>query len=266
MIRPLYASELAAQALNLEPQGTPHSGQDTCCAMCACSIRVGELSAKLRPSQTFTDWANLTPSEHLCGWCSVSTEQVNMRPLQRAVITRDGVYPISTDDHRAWFLLTPPEPPYAVVISNRSVMGTFHLHWRTPVTLDNNLILVRADDQLLHIRRPVLLAAISDAQELATLMHQARAAKNSRTAQTSTARHPFVSLDRSLSDTRHGRLRDDALAAGVHRPELIARLRQLTAGELWALATLAKANTPTPTKPEIITSPKPRLIKTETNK
>lgn len=256
MIRPIYASELAAQALNLAPQGTPHAGEDTCCAMCARSIRVGDLSAKLRPSQSFTDWPSLTPSRHLCGWCDVTTEQVNIRPLQRAVITSDGVYPLSTDDSRAWFLLTPPKPPYVVVISNRSVLGAFHLHWRTPVTLDNNLILVRADDQLLSIRRPVLFKAMEDSLELATLMHQARAEKKSRAALNTGARHPFIALDRSLSDPRHGRLREDALAAGAHRPELIARLRQLSQGELWALATLIKANAPVPTKPGLITSPK----------
>lgn len=259
MNRPLYASEIAAQALNLSPRGTLHAGEDTCCAMCERAISVGDLSAKLRPSQSFTDWPSLSPSKHLCGWCDVTTEQINMRPLQRAVITGEGVYPLNTDDSRAWLLLTPPKPPYVVVISNRSVLGTFHLHWRTPVTLDNNLILVRTDDQLLRIRRPVLVQAMADSQELATLMHQARAEKKSRKALNTGARHPFLALDRSLSDPRHGRLLEDAVAAGAHRPELLARLSQLSQGELWALATLMKANTPVATKPELITSPKNKI-------
>lgn len=249
----LYTSEIAAQALRLEPQGTPHVGAATCCAMCARPILPGDLSVKFKPSHTFTDWLNLTPSDHLCGWCEVTTIQANMRPLQRGVITPDGVYPIGKDDNRAWFLLTPPQPPYAVVVSNRSATSTFHLHWRTPVTLSNELVLVRVDDQVLRIRRKLLLGALAACQEVATLMHAHRAATK-KNAGTGAARHPFSSLDRSLSDSRHGRLRDDALAAAAGRTDLLEPLHRLGQGELWALATLAKANPPTPTKPELITS------------
>lgn len=254
-MRPLYTSEIAAQALRQLPQGTPHVGAATCCAMCGREILPGDLSAKFKPSQTFTDWLNLSPSEHLCGWCEVTTVQANMRPLQRAVVTPEGVYPIGKDDNRAWFLLTPPEPPYSVVVSNRSATATFHLHWRTPVTLSNNLVLVRVDDQVLRIRRQLLLEALDVCQEVATLMHAHRAAtmKNPGNA---VARHPFSSLDRSLADARHGRIREDARTAAAGRPELLRVLENLAQGELWALATLAKANKPTPTKPELITSPK----------
>jgi len=257
-MKQLYTSELAAQGMNLAPKGTPHTGEATCCAMCSRPILPGDISAPLDPSQSFTDWMSLTPSEHLCGWCEVTSQQVNLRALQRSVITKDGIYPIGEDAHRAWFLLTPPEPPYAVVVSNSQI--TYHLHWTVPVTLSNDLVVARVDDRIVTIRRAVLMQALEDCQEAASLLHAYTAAtKKSRKPPRNTAHHPFVFLDRSLTNPSHGALRPGLEEALAHRPDLLSRLSQLSVGELWALATLLKEKMPTPVKPELITStPKPK--------
>ena len=258
----LYTSELAAQALRLAPEGQPYTGEPTVCAMCSRPILPGDLAQALKPSKSFTDWLNLTPSRHQCGWCAVTTQQSNMRPLQRAVITRDGVYPIGKDDHRAWFLLTPPEPPYAVVVSTGAPTSAFHLHWRTPITLSNDYVVVKLHDTVSTIRRPVLMAALKQCEELAALDLAAAPPKRHSKVIPTPRRHAFVALDRNLESPNHGKVRDSAITAAraAGRDDLINAMANLSPGELWALATLAKANAPTPTQPDLITSATARVV------
>lgn len=254
----VYASELAAHALRLRPEGETHTAGKTACAMCGRPIPNGDRSSRLTPSKSFTDWLSLTPSGHICGWCASTSQQVNMRALQRAVITRDGVYPIGKDDHRAWFFLTPPEPPYAVVVSTGAATAAFHLHWRTPVTLSNELVLVRVHDVVSTIRRGVLMKALGQCEELAAI-EEAAAPPKRRTVQAGPPRrHAFISLSRDLENPNHGKLRESAVKAAraAGRDDLLLAMSQLTPGELWALATLAKANAPNPTKPDLITGTK----------
>lgn len=261
----IYTSELASSALRLAPTGSPYRGQATSCAMCQRPISDGQLCEPLSPSKMFTDWLALSPSRHICGWCAVTSVQAHMRPLQRSVICSDGVYPIGKDDYRAWFLLTPPEPPYAVVVSTGAPTSVLHLHWRTPVTLSNELVVLRIDEMITSIRRPVLQAALLACEEMARLMLEARPAGFKGAPRSSPPRHPFVALDRGLSDPGHGRLRDDAIEISRRhgRQDLVITLQQLSPGELWALATLAKAKTATPTRPVAITSPKQATSSTE---
>lgn len=178
-----------------------------------------------------------------------------MRELQRAVITTLGIYSISTDDARAWFLLTPPEPPFVAVLQTRSPTSTFHLHWRTPVTIDKALLHIRVDDRLLQIRTETLYKAVEDCQIVADAMQALRPAAKKRDV----LHHPFLFLDRALTDSSHGNLHHDANAlledpsTSKNIINALGRLQQLTTGELWGLATLAKAKLPLPTKPPCVT-------------
>lgn len=214
--------------------------------MCGRPIGDGDLAQPLTTGAAFTSFMALTPSAHTCGWCASTRDQRVMRHLQRTVITERGCYPIGSDDARAWLLLSPPEPPLAIVINQSSALATFHLHWRTPVTIDANLLVVRVEERVLHIRRPVLLEALGWAQELATAMDKLIPVKKRKT---NARHHPFVSLDRRIEAPGHGALSPHALALSQTHPSLVDRLDRLWPGELWALATLAKANPPTPTPP-----------------
>ncbi|MBL8511959.1 MAG: hypothetical protein JNM52_09970 [Betaproteobacteria bacterium] len=205
---------------------------------------------------TFTDFAALVAGQKLCcGWCEATRDQSVMRELQRSVITSHGVYSIATDDARAWFLLTPPPPPFVAVLQTRSPTATFHLHWKTPVTLDQDLLQVRVDDRLLVIRRQVLMKALNDCQTVADEMQARRQVAKRREA----LHHPYLSLDRNLTGTSHGVLHPEAVAladakdCSVGVIAALNRLSTLLPGELWALATLAKANPPIPTRPPLIT-------------
>ena len=242
----MRATQLALEALGGARVGTPWRIA-TRCACCGAPIAEGDLAVPTSFGNNFTDDLSLaTRSGVVCGACAPFLTIGPMRALQKVVVTRDGAYPLAKDVHRAWFFLTPPEPPYVAVVSDSMLQ---HLVWRTPVTLSNDLQIVRLGQRLLTIRRPVLLAALDWAREamLATLEPGQPAPENF-------ARHPYVSLDREMTGTAHARIRNDVAAAPRAAPWL-AKLRELTPGETWALATLAKRAGVTPEQPERLPSP-----------
>lgn len=248
----ISASHLARRALGLDPVGFAHESDPTRCALCRQPINPGDLAGPVEFSAAFTDWASVGDTGRACGDCNATTPQPILRNLQRVVITANGLYPIGTDDNRAWFLLTPPEPPFAAVVSTRSATAAFHLHWKAPVTIDRQFISVQVDDQALHIRHPVLLAALAACQRVADGLQAIRPESRRRES----LRHPFVALDRSTGEPAHGVLHPDVATLGPEHDADVSLLRRLWPGELWALATLAKANAPTPTRPDLITAPK----------
>lgn len=253
----VYSSDLAVQALKLPLDGAPWPKADTRCACCGKPILKGDLAVrdKDRFGQSFTDGPFLAArgSGAVCGACSAIMNAKPLMALQHAVITADGAYSIRKDIHRAWFLLTPPAPPYVAVVSDTKQA---HLIWKTPPTLDNNLMIVRLGQRLLRIRRPVLMQALHDCQLAADALN-ALATEKTRGRPAEGLRHPFVYLGRELDDPRHGLIRSDlerapAAAPGTPVGQALQRLRQLTIGELWALATLAKRKVEEPTQPDPI--------------
>ncbi len=245
----MYASELAASALQLQPVGTPHSGPDCVCAMCQRTIKTGEISQKMELKRTFMDFGHLAISDMLCGFCAATSNQTAMRELQRSVICEDGIYNLNTDDARAWFWLTPPPPPYAVVI-NHNTMGAFHYYWRTPVTLDNRLVSVNVDGTVYQVRRPVVLRAIETATRV---LH----AYNSNSGKKKQLKSAFIMLARapgSKPGAVNGHINADLRAFGVANPTHhadIEFLNTLGTGELIALSPFLKQAPAAPTQPEL---------------
>ncbi len=246
----MYTSELAASALHLAPEGLPHEGPDCVCAMCQRPLSAGHLSKKKELSRSFMDFGHLAKSDFVCGYCAVTANQVAMRELQRSVICREGIYNLNTDDARAWFWLTPPTPPFAVVI-NHNTMGAFHYYWRTPVTLDVRVVNMNVDGVVYQVRRSAVLEAMEIADKL-LLAYNTMAGKKKE------LKSPFVMLARdpgSKPKSANGRLNPDLLAfANVHRQFLpdIEILDSLGTGELIALSPFLKQKPATPVQPELI--------------
>jgi CRISPR type IV-associated protein Csf1 len=221
--------------------------------MCGRPIAAVDIASRVDFSPSFTDYPAVGMSGFLCGWCKTTSAQGVNRELQRAVATGAGVFSLNKDEHRTWFLLTPPEPPFVAVVStSKNFFVAMHLHWRTPVTLDKRLLYVRVGDKVYQIRHPLLLQAIEWSKEVADAVQARRPAAKRKVS----LNHPFVLLERTADRAGHGvllpeaiALRDDpALAPAIHG------LRHLGAGELWALATLSKAQPVPPVCPEPVTS------------
>lgn len=257
----LYASDLAVSALGLKPEGAPWAREATHCACCGRPILPGDKAVRDsdRFGPSFTDGPSLAckGSGAVCGACSTIMNAAPLRALQCAVITEREAYPIGKDVNRSWFLLEPPEPPYVVVVSDTNQA---HLVWRTPVTVDNNLVVVRLGARLMRIRRAILEQAVKDCLTAANAVNERRessAAKGRKATVIEGLRHPFVRLSRELDDARHGVLRHEVAAAAESEPEsavgsAVRRLLALGTGELWALATLVKRKPAEPERPEPI--------------
>jgi len=189
-------------------------------------IATGDLCQRFAPQATFMNNAELAArsSPVISGYAAALWTAPVMVRTQQVVMTRDAVYPIRKDVHRAWLFLTPPEPPFLAVCSDSMRQ---HLIWRTPVQWSTCAFTVRVGNRLHRIRPQYL--------------HDMLARFNTW------GERYITTLDRDLSKLWHGQLHADAPA------EARSALMRLTTGELWALATLAKRNTPVPEQPEPIT-------------
>ncbi|MFG1187906.1 type IV CRISPR-associated protein Csf1 [Xanthobacter aminoxidans] len=264
----IYPSDIALAGGGLSAVGSPWNDASVC-ACCGKPIAAGDLAVPSPFGPTFTDDLSLAArSGVVCGACAVLLGAGALKLFQKAVVTRDGIFPLAKDAHRAWLFLTPPEPPFVAVVSTTMQQ---HLIWRTPVTVSKDLLIVRLGQRIMRIRRPVLLAAIEWCEQAGVAFQVAVAAQSAAQAASSAAEvpaggkrprkptkaqqaaelappHPFVELDREASSLRHGVIRSDMEAVPEARPYL-ARLRALNPGELWALASLVKRNRPTPEQP-----------------
>lgn len=231
--------------------------------MCQRPIKPGDLSSRHKDvmPRTFMDFGSMTESDYICGFCRATSVQTVMRSLQRACITAKGVYNLNLDANRAWLILTPPEPPFSVVINNaKSPTSTFHYHWRTPVTLDSDMMLWNVDDTIYTIRRKRVLQAIEYAKQICAKVDglgKKNAVMNS----------PFVMIQRDPTGSfapRNGHLSMDALKLVELNPELATAadfLKSLTPGELLALAPILKGKPVDPIAPDLMTEVKVKEAK-----
>ena len=250
---PQYASELVCRALGLAPSGSRVTEDSGFCVQCGRPMPAGTPGAAWKAISSFTDHIRLCAGTHSCGWCEASTAQTVMRVYQNAVVTESGVFSLSTDAARAWFWLTPPEPPFFVVV-NHNLPGTFHYHWRTPVSLSKELVALTVDDTPMLVRRAKVMRALQEAAMLRDRLQSSGLVAPGKPVHLS----PFTYLSRKPSrEATSVRLRKEVNEL-AERDADCARsasfLTSLSAGEYFALSSLLKAKQEIPLAPEAITS------------
>ena len=149
----ISASKIAIEALGLKPVGSV-SPEDTLCAVCGCEIKKGDLyDEDMVLPESFTNYSSLAnPSgKHRCGNCTaVMTRKEFQMGWSTSIMSEEGYFQLLRKEHRAWFLLNPPEPPFAIGIQ---VSQQQHIIWRAPVSLSKDIIFMRIGEQLslIHI-------------------------------------------------------------------------------------------------------------------
>lgn len=229
-----YPSDIVDQFLKLSPdQGLlAWKGEPVTCSHCARPIESEDLYEPSKVGPGFADNTRslASTSQAICWRCVILRKKHMMYGFKAAVISADGVFPISKDIHKAWLFLTPPPAPFLVMHASSTMQ---HMSWRTPLTLDNQRIQVRFGLRLFTVRP----AMIKQALEIADRINEGE--------------KKFISpvyLDRKAVDRLHGSFtkRGDEKLTQPEREFFI----NLSAGERWALAYLMHSKRPVPEKPE----------------
>lgn len=237
------------------PAGIP-SEKATHCAACGVQIRQGDPMVRFRPNVgSFTDWQYMTHEFvvdgqfPICPYCAALFPKdflQHQAMASSAVYSRHGAWMMTLDVERAWFLLTPPEPPFVAYVA--TTMGQ-HVVWRTPVTIDRDYLRVGIARSVLSIDRPLLMAASEMCRELVWSANaDVEAGRADKSLKNTKNFHPFSFLDRKMEGAGHGELRSVFRRwmqdRGLHAQ--IDFLESLGEGELWGLAVLNKAKQEAP--------------------
>lgn len=218
----LSVTQIAVKHLKLALEGRPADHPFTC-VLCGHRYDAGELQLPFRADASYTDWRDMLQTEgYICAACNAFRRKNVMERTQRVLVTQEGVFSFGKTEHRQAVFLNPPEPPFAIAISDAKLQ---HLLWRTRWTLDKRMILVRLGMRELTVDTDKLKAA----RESFSVISAHWDKKN-------VPWHPYISIARELDDPHHGVLRPDVVRfcqrKGLDK-ELLPILR-LGSGEVWA--------------------------------
>lgn len=232
------ASQLFRRAAGIAPQGVP-APRDCKCAMCSAALKAGE-SVNALDKDTFGESFNNKLDIHedgdvLCGDCAALWQRDFLMKYSKTYATEQGVYKLASNEDIQAFILTPPRPPFVAVYNTRQQQ---HMIWRTPLCLSADVLTVRLDDEVLHIRRALVLRAVGAWQR--TL------AKMKELGFKGMPAYP----ERTLSSRSTGSIREDVAERlsqeGPACAQDIETLRSLRVAEWWAMCAINKIDLDTP--------------------
>lgn len=254
-------SKIALHAAGFEQVIEYWLEEKTQCTMCGVEMHAGDQAAAWKPKDSFTNYAHLLApsSKHICPDCAGAWRvEFTQSWANGAIFNVDGVQQVNSFETMAYALLNPSQTPFLWVRCDQKQQ---HLVWRTPVTLDANLLRVRLGETVVTIRRLVVidaLKAVRDAEDaMKTLPKELRPAKKGNPGNEAGI---FKYLDWAIDNVDHSLISDGfmALTSGNEHAkqfsDLLNLLKSLNFGEVWALMILLKSKNPT--KPEIIATPK----------
>ncbi|WP_166485912.1 type IV CRISPR-associated protein Csf1 [Rhodoferax ferrireducens] len=225
------SSQLYRRAAGVEQKGTPLAAPCQC-AMCAAQLQVGDL-AKLVTKDTFDKGFNNKLDIHhrggdfVCGDCAALWSKDYLQSYSKSYATTKGVFKLSSNEDVQAFLLSPPSPPFVAIFNTRQQQ---HMIWRTPVCLSQDVMIVRVDDELIHIRRQLALDGARAWRSIESCMKVIG------------IKGLPARLERTLCDEGMGVIRPDVIKAALaHSPasaKAIGVLQTMRVGEWWALCAL----------------------------
>ncbi len=224
------SSQLYRRAAGIKPSGAPAT-KDCACIMCGAKLVAGDLVNPIQ-KDTFGESFNNKLDIHrsgdvLCGDCEPLWSKDFLQKYSKTYASAEGVFKLASNLDVQAFILRPPPPPFVAIFNTRQQQ---HMIWRTPVCLSSDVLIVRIDDEVLHIHRAKVLAAVPAWQYVVERM-KALGFKG-------LPAYP----NRTLSSRATGSLRADvATKISEESPEgaqAIAVLRELRMGEWWAMTAM----------------------------
>jgi len=247
---PISPSRLFIEAAGLKPAGSLGASGAGVCAMCGSAHKAGDIVAKFKPDDGFTDYVALRGkgSNLICGYCDAAWCKNVLMNYAKCVVCTEGVFPAASNPHLAWWLLNPPKGPWTFFQSNQKQQ---HLVWRAPVNYSDELFFVRYGELVLSVRPAMLAKGKEAAARLAAVASENRKGQ--------AIKSPFARLDRELAQMSHGVIRGDLTQIALERVDVandIAVINSLTAGEMWGLTAVMYCTPEKPAvKPEAVLTP-----------
>jgi len=228
------SSALYARAARLKPATVGVTTEDAYCAMCAAVLLIGT-PANPVTKQTFDDAFNnkldlrARTGRYVCGDCEALWSKDWMQRYSKTYACEAGVFKLASNEHLAAFFLAPPEPPFCAIFSTKQQQ---HMIWRTPVSLSRDYFFVRVDDEVLTIRRPMLLEGLRAFKHAEHIMSTTSLTRLGRKL-----KPPAALMSRELSLSNMGSVRPDVMELMRQTGDtwVIAALHALSMGEWWAL-------------------------------
>ena len=232
------STQLYRRAAGVKPTGAPAS-KDCTCIMCGAKLVPGDLVNPIQ-KDTFGESFNNKLDIHrhgdvLCGDCDALWSKDFLQKYSKTYATAGGVFKLASNLDIQAFILTPPPPPFVAIFNARQQQ---HMIWRTPVCLSTEVLTVRLDDEILLIRRALVLQAVSAWQR--TLARMKELGFKGMPA------YP----ERTLSSRATGSIRDDVAERLTAHSEAgardIATLKSLRVAEWWAMCAINKVDMEAP--------------------
>jgi len=228
------SSQLFRRAAGIAPQGKPATKQCTC-AMCAAKLQPGDPANPLANDTFGESFNNKLDIHHagdvLCGDCAALWRPEFLMKYSKTFATHDGVYKLASNEDIQAFILTPPAPPFVAIYNTRKQQ---HMIWRTPLCLSSDMLIVRLDDEILHIDRKRVIRAVEAWQR--TLARMKALGFKGMPA------YP----ERTLASRSTGSIRQDVAerisADSETGAQDIATLKSLRVGEWWAMCAVNKVD------------------------
>lgn len=250
----ITAPALVRRAAGLKPFSNTTATFDTFCSLCGVPISRGDPCSPREITSidkgTFLDHPYMANRHggQICEDCPPLMGKDFLQKYANALVTEDGLFKLSSNEEIASFLLSPPETPFVVTISNAKQQ---HVFWRAPLNLDGQLFRIQFGPSVYSVRHETLMHAASLQRKLlATYADIISAGK--KKAQ-STYKSAIIIPDRKMKGGgNYGILQKIGEAAGEtgEFKQFESVIRAMYPGELWALATIGYSG---------LTEPKPLL-------
>lgn len=231
---PLTVSQMIAKYHPINMVSSTHADHDSHCGICGGAIKAGDACDEMVLTKTFTnqnDLADMSAPYRCVGCASIMADGRFQMQLSSVVITPQAIYPFAKKVDRGFFLINPPEPPFAMVIG---VSKQQHVVWRSPINLNNRRFQIQLGDDRVAIRHSRLMDAVNAVKSIHACDISEIIGKKNKVKENAS---PFTFSDMKSARSRQNEWAWWALLLrqeGKHDAEFKV-LDELTADEAWAL-------------------------------
>ncbi|MEO8136795.1 MAG: type IV CRISPR-associated protein Csf1 [Betaproteobacteria bacterium] len=229
LLAPISPSAIYRAAAKRDRTGDVIAAFECLCNACGATIQRGEACAPALYPKSFGNQMDLRckASNWICADCAtIFGSKDFLTRFSKTVANADGIYKLAATEDGAALITNPPQTPFVAIFSTRNAQ---HMVWRTPVTYSRDLIFLRLDDEVMTIRRQVVLAAFEDWKFLTELLwtHPDKAMKKARVI------YSTPLLDHRSVGAVFSRVERWAIECGEEAR--VNRINSLTSGEWWGL-------------------------------